>query len=104
MGHPFENKARIQLDPTREGASAMYPFIISSVIPRPIAFVSSLSKEVSMSTTSAHAKIDAQLITIRVAGFCVHYIRAICNALLILVTAQHSTLLTLPAYVYACQR
>lgn len=68
----------------------MYPFIISSVIPRPIAFVSSLSKEVSMATTSGHAKIHAQLIPMRVAGFCVHYIRAVCNALLILAFALHS--------------
>ena len=44
---PFENKARLALDPDEQGASGMYPFTISSVIPRPIGFVASLSKEVS---------------------------------------------------------
>ena len=50
-GHPFDHKARIQLDPAKLGASALYPFTISSVIPRPIGFVASLSKEVSMTTS-----------------------------------------------------
>ena len=58
VGHPFENKARIQLDPSEEGASAMYPFVISSVIPRPIGFVSSLSKEVSTLLHAGHAMMQ----------------------------------------------
>ena len=37
-----------QLDPQKLGAG-MYPFIISAVVPRPIAFISSLSKEVGSS-------------------------------------------------------
>ena len=55
--YPFDSDKRLQLDPAEEGASAMYPFIISSVVPRPIAFISSLSKEVDMVT--AHMQCHA---------------------------------------------
>ena len=44
-GIRLRTNARLQIEP-HEGASTMYPFIISSVIPRPIGFVCSLSKEV----------------------------------------------------------
>ena len=47
LPHPFESKERLELDPAQLGA-ALYPFVISSVVPRPIAFISSLSKEVCM--------------------------------------------------------
>ncbi len=47
LPHPFENKERIELDPAQLGAG-LYPFVISAVVPRPIAFISSLSKEVCM--------------------------------------------------------
>lgn len=41
---PYEGEDWLQLDPQELGAG-MYPFIISAVVPRPIAFISSLSKE-----------------------------------------------------------
>ncbi|EIE20364.1 hypothetical protein COCSUDRAFT_54305 [Coccomyxa subellipsoidea C-169] len=44
LPHPFENRERIELDPAQLGAG-LYPFVISAVVPRPIAFISSLSKE-----------------------------------------------------------
>lgn len=44
---PYEGEDWLQLDPQELGAG-MYPFIISAVVPRPIAFISSLSKEVSL--------------------------------------------------------
>lgn len=43
--HPFGTSPRLQLSPSELGA-ALYPFVISSVVPRPIAFISSVSKEV----------------------------------------------------------
>lgn len=45
--HPFDKSQRLVLDPSELGAG-LYPFVISSVVPRPIAFISSLSKEVRM--------------------------------------------------------
>ena len=42
-----------QLDPAELGAG-MYPFIISAVVPRPIAFISSLSKEVRLHVPLHH--------------------------------------------------
>ena len=47
LPHPFQSKERLELDPAQLGA-ALYPFVISAVVPRPIAFISSLSKEVRM--------------------------------------------------------
>ena len=44
--HPFPSDEMIELDPAEAGTSAMYPFIISSIVPRPVAFICSLSKEV----------------------------------------------------------
>ncbi len=41
---PFETDGFQQVDPAELGA-AMYPFIISSVTPRPIAFISTISKD-----------------------------------------------------------
>lgn len=46
--HPFPDNEMIELDPAELGKK-LYPFIISSIIPRPIAFISSLSKEVELS-------------------------------------------------------
>ncbi|KAK9823932.1 hypothetical protein WJX72_006453 [[Myrmecia] bisecta] len=43
--HPFGHDRMISLDPAVIGGAAMYPFVISSVVPRPVAFISSLSKE-----------------------------------------------------------
>jgi hypothetical protein len=43
--YPFEDSTRLTLDPA-EGPRAMYPFVISAIVPRPIAFISSLSAEV----------------------------------------------------------
>lgn len=43
--YPFEDDKRITLDPG-EGPRVMYPFVISAIVPRPIAFISSLSSEV----------------------------------------------------------
>lgn len=48
LPHPFESNHRLELDPAQEGAG-LYPFVISSIVPRPIAFISSLSKEVRVS-------------------------------------------------------
>ena len=42
---PFQGTEMQQLNPAELGAG-MYPFIISAICPRPIAFISSLSKEV----------------------------------------------------------
>lgn len=44
--HPFDSDNRLQLNPADLGVG-LYPFVISSIVPRPIAFISSLSKEVS---------------------------------------------------------
>jgi hypothetical protein len=44
--HPFGDSPRLELDPAELGV-ALYPFVISAVVPRPIAFISSLSKEVT---------------------------------------------------------
>lgn len=43
--HPFGACARLQLSPSDLGVG-LYPFVISAIVPRPIAFISSLSKEV----------------------------------------------------------
>jgi hypothetical protein len=40
---PFASDNYLTLDPVKLG-DAMYPFIISAVVPRPVAFISSLSK------------------------------------------------------------
>lgn len=45
LRHPFPTDEEIILDPSEVGPKALYPFIISSVVPRPIAFICSLSKE-----------------------------------------------------------
>eukprot|EP00884_Botryococcus_braunii_P015938 jgi/Botrbrau1/3027/Bobra.0070s0023.1 len=42
--HPYGDSQRLLLNPSEMGAD-LYPFIISCVVPRPIAFISSLSKE-----------------------------------------------------------
>ena len=47
--HPFPDNEMIELDPVNYPGSAMYPFIISSVVPRPIGFICSLSKQVLVS-------------------------------------------------------
>lgn len=43
--HPFPDNETIELDPQDYGKK-LYPFMISSVVPRPIAFISSMSKQV----------------------------------------------------------
>ena len=43
--HPFPGTAILELSPEKEGFH-LYPFVISAFVPRPIAFISSLSKEV----------------------------------------------------------
>jgi len=45
VSHPFPDSEMIDLDPSQLGASGMYPFIISSCVPRPIAFICSLSSQ-----------------------------------------------------------
>ncbi|KAK9833388.1 hypothetical protein WJX81_000759 [Elliptochloris bilobata] len=42
--HPYPGTKMLQLSPEVEGVK-MYPFVISAIVPRPIAFISSLSKE-----------------------------------------------------------
>ena len=51
---PFEGTDMTQLDPAELGAG-MYPFIISAIVPRPIAFISSLSKEAGCSLAAGKA-------------------------------------------------
>lgn len=41
---PFKTDKYVTLDPEKLGDD-MYPFIISAVVPRPVAFISSLSKD-----------------------------------------------------------
>ena len=43
--YPFEDSTRLTLDPA-DGPRVMYPLVISAIVPRPIAFISSLSAEV----------------------------------------------------------
>lgn len=43
--HPFPGTKMLELSPEKEGFH-LYPFVISAFVPRPIAFISSLSKEV----------------------------------------------------------
>lgn len=43
--HPYPSSKMLQLVPEEEGVK-LYPFVISAIVPRPIAFISSLSKEV----------------------------------------------------------
>lgn len=50
---PFENQRRLTLDPA-EGAGVMYPFVISAIVPRPIAFISSLSAQVRHAASCMH--------------------------------------------------
>ena len=47
MTHPFPSSETIDLDPAELGARGMYPFVISSIVPRPIAFICSVSKQAS---------------------------------------------------------
>ena len=47
MMHPFPSSETIDLDPAELGARGMYPFVISSIVPRPIAFICSVSKQAS---------------------------------------------------------
>ena len=47
MMHPFPSSETIDLDPAELGARGMYPFVISSIVPRPIAFICSVSKKAS---------------------------------------------------------
>ncbi len=46
--HPYAGSKRLQLVPAEEGVR-LYQFVISAFVPRPIAFISSLSKEVRQS-------------------------------------------------------
>eukprot|EP00897_Mesotaenium_endlicherianum_P010226 jgi/Mesen1/9231/ME000595S08644 len=41
---PFDMSKTIEIDPGLNGPSVLYPLTISTVVPRPIAFISSLSK------------------------------------------------------------
>ncbi len=53
QSHPFPDNETIELVPDKLGAAGMYPFIISSCVPRPIAFICSLSAKVCpLPTTS----------------------------------------------------
>lgn len=45
--HPFPGSKMLLLVPEEEGVK-LYPFVISAIVPRPIAFISSLSKEVCL--------------------------------------------------------
>lgn len=56
QSHPFPSDEMIELDPAEVGPSEMYPFIISSIVPRPIAFICSLSKKVSKSSLHGLSK------------------------------------------------
>ena len=45
--HPFPGTKMLELVPEKEGFH-LYPFVISAFVPRPIGFISSLSKEVCL--------------------------------------------------------
>lgn len=42
---PYDSDAIIDLDPAKVDTSHLYPFLISAVVPRPIAFISSVSND-----------------------------------------------------------
>lgn len=42
---PIDTLHTIEIDPANESVPVIYPLVISAVVPRPIAFISSLSKE-----------------------------------------------------------
>ncbi|GMH33663.1 hypothetical protein BSKO_01497 [Bryopsis sp. KO-2023] len=45
QNRPFDDSEMLALDPADLGASATYPLVISAVVPRPIAFTSSVNSE-----------------------------------------------------------
>lgn len=51
--HPFPGTKMLELVPEKEGFH-LYPFIISAFVPRPIGFISSLSKEVRRAQPGQH--------------------------------------------------
>lgn len=45
MPPPFPDETVLQVDPAKREKAEMYPFMISTIVPRPVAFVSSISSE-----------------------------------------------------------